>query len=254
MHEVTQFYDQLNAAVIGWTAALTRACVIQPTSHPELYTAETITQLTGLLPLYPFDVPEGMVAVGPMSIEIVDGAAYKRYATITVEDHEAARAAWEAEEAERIEAERVAAEAAEAAYLEGYDVLPRPLQGKFETPAPDGHVYAFEVDPDTEEPFCVQRMSTRKSNATHATTVAERRAERKAHRDRIAAIKNDLDSVETAIDQIDVTAGGTLGVAIAATTGVNKAAFQEVRKVLVDIKAALKNLRQATEKLRKDAR
>ena len=160
----------------------------------------------------------------------------------------------DAELAGRAEAAAVAFAAASAAYLEGYDVLPRPLQGKFETPADDGHVYAFEVDPDTEEPFCVQRMSTRTSNASHESKVAARNNERKAHRQRIAAIKDDLDGVETALDQVDVTAGGVMGVAIAATTGTTKTALTEVRKVLVDVKAALKNLMQAVEKLRKDAR
>jgi len=95
----TEFYDQTNAAVIGWTAAVKRCCDIQPTSHPESLTAETICSVTGLLPLYPFDVPEGMVAVGPMGIEIVDGMAYKQYATITIEQHEADRATYEAQQA-----------------------------------------------------------------------------------------------------------------------------------------------------------
>jgi hypothetical protein len=64
MHEVTEFYDLTNAAVLGWNAAVKRCCDRQPTSHPENLTAETICALTGLLPLYPFNVPEGMVAVG----------------------------------------------------------------------------------------------------------------------------------------------------------------------------------------------
>jgi hypothetical protein len=167
MHTNTEFYDAITAAVIGWTAAVIewtaavkRACDIQPTSHPENLTAETICRLTGLLPLYPFNVPEGYVATGAMSIvsgvstpvesddprhkiecvrcdgkgklygsEIgeVEGAdpfatytcpacngtgctldplaAYKRYDVITIEQHEAARAAWEAaQEAEAAQA------------------------------------------------------------------------------------------------------------------------------------------------------
>ncbi len=110
---ITEFYDQTNASIIGWQDAVKRCCDIQPTSHPEGLTAETICSVTGLLPLYPFDVPEGMVATGPLSIAVEDGAAYKRYATITIEQHEADRAAREAEDAIRIEAERVAFEAAE---------------------------------------------------------------------------------------------------------------------------------------------
>jgi len=107
----TEFYDLQNAAVIGWTAAVKRCCDRQPTSHPENLTAETICAVTGLLPLYPFETPDGMVATGPMSIEIVDGVANKTYATITIEAHEAARAAWEAEE------EAIAAQTAQTRLL-----------------------------------------------------------------------------------------------------------------------------------------
>jgi hypothetical protein len=97
MHTNTEFYDQLNAAVLGWQAAVKRCCDRQPTSRPDLLTAETICAVTGLLALYSFNTPDGMVATGAMSIEIVDGAAYKRYDTITIEEHEAQRAAREAE-------------------------------------------------------------------------------------------------------------------------------------------------------------
>ena len=106
MHTNTEFYDLQNAAIIGWTAAVKRCCDRQPTSHPESLTAETICAVTGLLPLYPFETPEGMVATGPMIIEIVDGVAHKTYATITIKEHEAQRAAWEAEN------EAIAAQAA----------------------------------------------------------------------------------------------------------------------------------------------
>jgi hypothetical protein len=140
MHTNTEFYDQLNARILGWQAAVKRACDRQPTSHPENLTAETICAVTGLLPLYPFEVPEGYVATGPMTIEI-DGEDYtvevpytvetpveytledgtvetrivtvvatrtetrtrytarKVYATITIEQHEAQRAAYEAAQA-----------------------------------------------------------------------------------------------------------------------------------------------------------
>jgi hypothetical protein len=135
--QATEFYDQLDARVIGWQAAVKRACDRQPSSRPDLLTAETICRVTGLLPLYPFDVPEGYVATGAMTVEI-DGEDYtvevpytvetpveytiddgtvetriesttetrtetrtrytarKVYATITIEAHEADRAAWEA--------------------------------------------------------------------------------------------------------------------------------------------------------------
>jgi len=109
MHTNTEFYDLTNAAVIGWTAAVKRCCDRQPTSHPENLTAETICRLTGLLPLYPFEVPEGYVATGAMHIIVTGGAACKHYDTITIEEHEAQRAAEDAQaqiEAEAAEIKR----------------------------------------------------------------------------------------------------------------------------------------------------
>ena len=115
MHTNTEFYDLQNAAVIGWVVAVKRCCDRQPTSNPRDLTAETICSVTGLLPLYQFEVPEGMVATGPMSIAVdsINMTASKVYQTITIEEHDAQRAAWEVEEVARIEAERVAHEAAE---------------------------------------------------------------------------------------------------------------------------------------------
>lgn len=78
-----------------------------------------------------------------------------------------------------------------------------------------------------------------------------------------AQIKQDLvdvgdaiDAVSAALDAIDCTTTGPMGVAIAATTGVNKTALGEVRKVLADLKTTTKDLKvaaknnmQATQKL-----
>jgi hypothetical protein len=150
-----------------------------------------------------------------------------------------------------IEAER---EAAEAARLETPLVFDQPIQARIEIPATDGHVYGVEVDPDGGEVVPVQRQSVRLSKAEYDAARAARMADKAQHRDRIAAIKADLDQVEAALDQADVTTTGPLGVAVAATTGVNKTALTEVRKVLVDIKAAAKNLRQASEKIRREIR
>ena len=180
--------------------------------------------------------------------------------------------------------------AAQAAYLAGVDILPRPLQGAFETRATDGHVYGVEVDPDGDGFIPVQRESTRLTQAEYEAARAAKLEGRQTHRDRIAAIKTDLDQVETALDQIDVaatgpmgaaltglnavdlSAGGTLGTAIAATTGATKTALQQVRLALVavrdnaqtavtesrkaqaDTKTAAKNLKQAAEKLRREVR
>ena len=144
--------------------------------------------------------------------------------------------------------------AAQAEYLAGVDVLPRPVQGKFETSAADGHVYGLEIDPDGGEVIPVQRESTRLTQAEYDAAKATRLAERATHRDRIAAIKTDLDQVETALDQIDATTTGPMGLAITATSGATKTALQEVRKVIADMKTATKNLKQAAEKLRREVK
>jgi hypothetical protein len=130
----------------------------------------------------------------------------------------------------------------------------QPIQAKIETLAADGHIYGIEVDPNGDEIIPVQRESTRLTQAEYESARAAKLAVRAAHRLTMGAIKTDLDQVETALDQVDVSTTGTLGVAVAATTGVNKTALQEVRKVLVDLKAAAKNLRQAAEKIRKEIR
>jgi hypothetical protein len=155
----------------------------------------------------------------------------------------------------RTEAE-VAAEAAAAhvAYMEGFDEFPRSIRVPSLEMQDGAHVYSLVVDGEAMEPVIVQRESTRLTNAELAAAVAAEKDARRTHRQRIAAIQTDLDQVEAALDQIDVTTTGTLGVAIAATAGANKTALQEVRKTLVDFKVACKNLRQAAEKLRREVR
>jgi len=117
MHTNTEFYDQLNAAVIGWQAAVKRACDRQPTSHPQNLTAETICRLTGLLPLYPFTVPEGYVALpGTRRAVFVDGVWRELYDTITQEQYDAEQAAKEAQRIQQL----AQAFAPELILLQGY--------------------------------------------------------------------------------------------------------------------------------------
>ncbi len=63
-----------------------------------------------------------------------------------------------------------------------------------------------------------------------------------------AAIKADLDQVEAALDQIDVSATSSYATNISLCTGATKTALQDTRKILVDLKAASKNLMQASRK------
>jgi hypothetical protein len=181
MHTNTEFYDLTNSAVIGWNAAVKRCCDRQPTSHPEHLTADTICSVTGLLPLYPFEVPEGYVATGPMTIA-VDGEDYtvevpytvetpveytledgtvetridtvtetrtetrtrytarKVYATVTIEQHEADRAAYEAEQGV------IAAQAAHTRLLGLVDAYGADV-------AIMGRLLALFTDPATGEPI-----------------------------------------------------------------------------------------------------
>ena len=77
-------------------------------------------------------------------------------------------------------------------------------------------------------------------------------AAREARLARIDAIQTDLGQMETAINGLDLTNAGPLGTAIAATSGVNKAALNQVQTALQTMKEAVKNLRQAAEKVRRE--
>jgi hypothetical protein len=121
-----------------------------------------------------------------------------------------------------------------------------------ETDGGDGHVYSLIVDGAGGAVLPVQRESVRTSNAEHDAAKAAARAAHGVRRTRIDAIQTDLDQVETAINGLDLTNAGPLGTAIAATSGVNKAAFNQVQNALQSIKVAVKNLRQASEKIRKE--
>jgi hypothetical protein len=116
----------------------------------------------------------------------------------------------------------------------------------------DANGHWLELVPVGDDVVPMQVSNSPLNPDTRDTMKAAGVLEWNKHRDRIAAIKTDLDQVETALDQVDVTTTGPLGVAIAATTGNTKTALQEVRKVLADLKKAAENLRQATEKVRKE--
>jgi hypothetical protein len=133
----------------------------------------------------------------------------------------------------------------------------------------DGHWYQPVPDPEAGDWLAIPRTgSPWHPDATFTNTAAAVIAERKAHRAAIRAIKLDLDQCATnlaqvavLIDAINTSATGTLGVAIAATTGTTKTALTATRNVLGDLKAAVRNLRagveqnrQASEKLRREVR
>ena len=142
--------------------------------------------------------------------------------------------------------------AQEAERLSTPIIYDQPLQARIEIPASDGHVYGAEVDPDTGDVIGVQRQSKRLTEAEYTEARDARMAERQQHRDRIAAISTDLDQVSAAIDALDLNNSGGMGVAIAATTGTTKTALKAVQSSLQDIKTALKNLQQATAKVRRE--
>lgn len=152
-------------------------------------------------------------------------------------------------------ADRLAAEAAAEVIRKATPIIyDQPIQARIEIPVAPDHAYRLEVDTVSGEVIPVEIESVRLTEAEYATAHASKVLERVTHRNNITAIKTDLDQVATALDAIDVTNSGVLGVAIAATTGVTKTALGEVRTMLVDFKVAVKNLRQACEKVRKEIR
>jgi hypothetical protein len=130
----------------------------------------------------------------------------------------------------------------------------QPIQARIEIPAAPDHYYRLSVDQEAGEVVPVEIESDRLTEAQWAATNAVKLAARATHRANLHAIKTDLDQVETALDQIDVSATGSYATNVAACTGATKTALQDTRKVLVDLKVAAKNLRQAAEKIRKEIR
>jgi hypothetical protein len=115
--------------------------------------------------------------------------------------------------------------------------------------------YELRVDQETGEVVAsLDHASPRRSRASREADFAAAHTNAVAHRQRIAAIETDLDQVRDALDQIDVSSASSYATNIAACSGATKTALQDTRKVLVDTKAALRNLVQAAEKLRKEVK
>jgi phosphotransferase system IIA component len=127
-----------------------------------------------------------------------------------------------------------------------------PIQARIEIPTEGDHAYRLEVDQDAGEVVPVEIESTRLTPAQYEVAKGTNLTARAVRRQRLTAIKTDLDQVESALDQIDVSASSSYATNIAACTGATKTALQDTRKILVDVKTALKNLRQASEKIRKE--
>jgi hypothetical protein len=164
--------------------------------------------------------------------------------------------------AAQVAAEQAAAAAADAAAFQASEIVRKetplvfdqPVQARLEIVGHDSHVYGLEVDPAAGEIIPVQRESVRLTQAEYEAARKVRLDARKAHRDTLDAIKTELDNVETAMDALNLTATGTTGVAIRATTGTTKAALLAVEDVLKVFKAQVKNLRQAGDKIRREIR
>jgi hypothetical protein len=128
----------------------------------------------------------------------------------------------------------------------------QPIQARIELLVAPDHVCRLEVD--RGQVFAVEIESERLTPEAYAAAVASNLIVRAQHRERILAIKTDLDQVEAALDQIDVGPSSSYATNIAACTGPAKTALQDTRKALVDVKSALKNLRQASELVRREIR
>lgn len=133
-------------------------------------------------------------------------------------------------------------------------IYDQPIQARIEIPVAPDHVVRLEADLETGVVIPVEIESIRKTEPEYQAAKTAALTAHQEHRQRIAAIANDLDQVEATMNAIDVTAGGALGLAIADTAGAPKTALTETRKVLVDFKVAVKNLRQACEKLRREVK
>jgi hypothetical protein len=156
-------------------------------------------------------------------------------------------------------AQQAADAAAHAAWLEGCDILQRPIRGVLEQDGGDGHIYSLIVDGAGGAVLPVQRESVRTSNAEHDAAKTAARAAHGARRNRLDRLADDLATIDTAVDAmmaIDLSATGPAGTAIAATSGANKTALTAIRNALIDVrseaKKALNNARQACEKMRKE--
>ena len=162
-------------------------------------------------------------------------------------------------------ADRLAAEAAaQAAWLEGYDSHTRPQRApSFEIP--DGtNIYTIAVDPGAPDVLVVERESTRLSNAQLAAAIASNKAVRVAHRAALVAIQADLDQVEAQVASTNWTDVILTNITTSAAVWTNttqrttmiavKDALQAIKGNDNNLQIAVKNLKQAVEKIRKEIR
>ena len=171
----------------------------------------------------PGRLTESMFADGWRDVVSVDDRANIKAATWTDNGSQWVEIVtrWTAAELAQQAADAAAAQAAaESNRLATPIKFDQPIQGRFETPADDGHVYGLEVDVETGELYPVQRESTRKTDAEYAAAKADEKGKRTTRKADRAALK-------TAIQAIDPSA----------FTGTQKTAV----KAIVD---ALKELRR----------
>ena len=175
--------------------------------------------------------------------------------TITGVDYEVGVATY----TDTLIADRLAAEAAQAAEAARLATLPAQFGSGVAVLDANGHW--LELVPIGDDVIPVQVSNSPLDPDTRDTMRAAGVLEWNQHRQRIAAIENDLLTIDTAVDEmmaVDLSATGAVGVAIAATTGVNKTALTAMRNALIDVRAkakkGLNNSRQACEKLRKEVK
>jgi hypothetical protein len=171
--------------------------------------------------------------------------------------------AWEV--VDQLQTELDAEAAAAEAQAEYQASLPVPMPTGIEAPVvvltdADGKGWGVVADGGDLVTY-PDHASPRPDAATIAARIAAARAEGQTRRARLLAIEIDLLTIDTAVDEmmaVDLSATGSIGVAIAATTGVNKAALTALRNALIDVRAkakkGLNNARQAAEKLRKEVK
>ena len=119
----------------------------------------------------------------------------------------------------------------------------------------NGKAYQLVVDVPGKAWLAVKRLDgTYLSDDEFCAVATQALAEANQSRTNIALIEADLDTVESAMDGINVSASSPYATNILATPGATKTALQDTRQLFVTFKTAVKNLRQACEKLRREVK
>ena len=147
-------------------------------------------------------------------------------------------------------AERIAREAAAEAVRKNTPIVhdqPQEMPALVLTSVPDGIGIGLVPDNEGNVVSFVYHASPIPTPEEIAIRKAEAVSNQAQHKNRIAAIKTDLDDAVAAIDLLDAAA-----IDPAAFTGAQKTTVQAMKAYVTGLKVAVKNAVQAVEKVRKE--